>query len=369
MKRWLGKLALVGVGLVMGLLVLEMLFRIMPGLLPPNLQLALKVQHTVAQRSQMFYHDPELGQVLKPGVDTTVDLVGEASYHVQTSDLGLGGPGFRDAQVQPPVYGVAIGDSFTYGLGVDEPETWVAQLQARLGKEVVNLGQPGVGPVREARIYQRYGRPLQPQVVLWMFFPNDLEDAMVFNGFGRGEKSQPDLLDRIFAALRPWSRLALVVEFSLGRGPFVWAEGFELHSVDGQPMIFQPDFITRNIDLQDPYIEKGWWISRNALAEASAAAHEDGSRFILILAPPKERVYIHLLTDDPEHAPYNTDALFARYKDLGQELGFEVVDLTPPLEEAARAGQRLYFTHDGHWNAAGHALVAQVLAEYLTTHP
>ncbi len=178
MKGWLGKVALVGLGLVMGLLVLEGLFRLMPGLLPPNLQLALKVRDTVAQRSQMFYHDPELGQVLKPDVDTTVDLVGEARYHVQTSDLGLGGPGFRDAQVQPPVYGVAIGDSFTYGLGVDEPETWVAQLQAQLGKEVVNLGQPGVGPVREAHIYQRYGRPLQPQVVLWMFFPNDLEDAM-----------------------------------------------------------------------------------------------------------------------------------------------------------------------------------------------
>jgi hypothetical protein len=241
----------------------------------------------------------------------------------------------------------------------------VARLQASLGKEVVNLGQPGIGPVREERIYQKYGRALEPDVVLWMFVPNDLEDAMVFNGFGR-PGSEPTLLDKVFDVLRPWSRLALIVEFSMGRGPFAWAEGYEIRQVDGQYFFFQPGFIARNIDLDDPYIEKGWWISRNALAEASAAAKEDGSRFVLILAPPRERVYIDLLTDDPEHAPFNTDALFARYKALGDELGFEVLDLTGPFVDAARAGEILYFPRDGHWNAAGHALAARELEAFLS---
>ncbi len=366
MKTWLGRLLLITFSVLLTLVFLEMLLRFMPGLLPSNLQLALKVRDTVAQRSQLFYEDPELGHVLKPDVDAVVQMEGDFSFRVTTSDLGLGGPGFRDAHVQPPVYAVAIGDSFTYGLGVEEPQTWVARLQAQLGQEVVNLGQPGVGPVREARIYETYGRPLQPRVVLWMVFPNDLEDAMVFNGFGRedGEASS-DRWDAIFSALRPWSRLALVVEFSLGRGPFAWAGGYKVRQLGGRNIVFQPDIIARNIDLNDPYIEKGWWISRNALAQAVAEAHEDGSRFIMILAPPKERAYIHLLTDDPEHASWNTDALFARYRALGEELGFEVLDLTQPFEQAARSGDVLYFPHDGHWNAAGHALVANILYEYL----
>ena len=365
MKQWLGRLALIGFGLVMALVMLEILLRLMPGFLPPNLQLALRVRETVAQRSHLFYEDPELGHVLKPDLDADVSLRGDFDFHVQTSDLGLGGPGFRDHDVQVPAYAVAIGDSFTYGLGVEEPETWVARLQDDLGEEVVNLGQPGIGPVRENRIYQTYGRPLQPQVVLWMVVPNDLEDAMVFNGFGRPGQ-EPTLLDQAFGLLRPWSRLALVVEFSLGRGPFAWAEGYEIRQVGDQTFFFQPGFITKQIDLADPYIEKGWWISRNALTEAVAAAHEDGSRFVLILAPPRERVYIDLLTDDPAHAPFNTDAFFARYKDLGDELGFETLDLTEPFVEAAQAGEILYFSRDGHWNAAGHALAARELAAYLS---
>ena len=365
MRSWLGKGALILVSILFTLALVEALLRLMPGLLPSNLQLALQIQDVAKERSQLFYQDPELGAVLKPGIDAELAMEGDFDFHVRTSDLGLDGPGFRDDHVQPPVYAVAIGDSFTYGLGVEEEETWVAQLQQHLGKEVVNLGQPGIGPVREARIYQRYGRPLQPQVVLWMLFPNDLEDAMVFNGFGRGASHAPDLWDRIFGLLRPWSRLAMLVEFSLGRGPFTWAGGYEAHPVAGEVMYFHPSQIARIIDLSDPYIDQGWWISRNALAESAAAAKADGSRFILILAPPRERVYIHLLTDDPENAPFNTDALFDRYKALGKELDIEVIDLTEPLVEAAQAGQRLYFTRDGHWNAAGHALVARVLADYL----
>ena len=365
MKKWLGRLGLILFGVFFTLLMLEILLRLMPGFLPPNLQLALRVRDTVAQRSQLFYEDPELGHALKPDLDAEVDLPGEYSFHVRTSDLGLGGPGFRDHDMQTPAYAVAIGDSFTYGLGVEESETWVARLQDDLGKEVVNLGQPGIGPVRENRIYQTYGRPLQPQVVLWMAVTNDLEDAMVFNGFGRPGQ-EPDLLDKVFDVLRPWSRLALVVEFSMGRGPFAWAGGYEIRQVGDQTIFFQPEFITKQTDLSDPYIEKGWWISRNALAEAVTAAHEDGSRFILILAPPRERVYSDLLTDDPAHAPFNTDALFARYKDLGDELSFEVLDLTEPFVEAANAGAILCFSRDGHWNAAGHALAAREIAAYLS---
>ncbi len=370
MRTWIGRVLLVFSGMLISVILLEFLLRIASGLLlPANLQLALQVQRMVQERSQMFYDDPELGHVLKPGLDVDLALEEDFQFHVRTSDLGLGGPGFRDANVHPPVYAVAIGDSFTYGLGVEEEETWVAQLQQRLGKEVVNLGQPGVGPVREARIYQQYGRPLQPSIVLWMLFPNDLEDAMVFNGFGRSKAVGPDIWDRVFTALRPWSRLALLVEFSLGRGPFTWAGGYEVHPVAGELMFFHPDQMARLIDFSDPYIEKGWWISRNSLTESVQAAKADGSRFILILAPPRERVYIHLLTDDPANAPFNTDALFTRYKQLGKDLDIEVIDLTDSFVQAAQAGERLYLTRDGHWNAAGHALVAKVLANYLETNP
>ncbi len=376
------RLGLVLFGLLAALLLVEILLRLLgSALLPPNLQLALAVADTVAQQQAIYQQDADLGQVLRPDLDTEISLSGDFSYRLRTSDLGLGGAGFRDQDAQPPVYAAALGDSFTYGLGVDEEDSWVARLQETLGKEVANLGQPGFGPVQEERMVQRYVRPLRPQVVLWMVFPNDLEDGLLFNGMGGVAERPAGRLDGILDALRPYSRLALLLEFSLGRGPLVWAEGYERRTVSdragrgedgteraGRPrpyeIFFHPDLLARQIDLTDPTIDTGWWITRNAIAKAAAELQADGSELILILAPPRERAYLHLLSATPD-VPYNTDQLFDRFKALGDELGVRVLDLTPAFVQAARDGDILYFQHDGHWNETGNALAADAIAEFL----
>ena len=44
----------------------------------------------------------------------------------------------------------------------------------------------------------------------------------------------------------------------------------------------------------------------------------------------------------------------------------ELLDLTAPLQTVARRGeQQLYWIHDPHWNRAGHAAVAGIVARYL----
>ena len=46
-----------------------------------------------------------------------------------------------------------------------------------------------------------------------------------------------------------------------------------------------------------------------------------------------------------------------------REAGIEFVSLTEPMRQAAAAGEVVYSPEDSHWNAAGHALVARVLAD------
>ena len=56
-----------------------------------------------------------------------------------------------------------------------------------------------------------------------------------------------------------------------------------------------------------------------------------------------------------------TDTTFAdRLRALARNEGVTFVDLLPVLR--ARRNDGLYFPSDGHWNAAGHQLVAHVLA-------
>jgi hypothetical protein len=69
---------------------------------------------------------------------------------------------------------VCVGDSFTFGHGVGDRDTWCERLTAGdSAAESVNLGQVGFGVDQAYLWYRRDGRPLQPEVVLFAFVKAD----------------------------------------------------------------------------------------------------------------------------------------------------------------------------------------------------
>jgi hypothetical protein len=66
------------------------------------------------------------------------------------------------------------------------------------------------------------------------------------------------------------------------------------------------------------------------------------------------------------NARAQAEALFS----ITQELHIETVDLLPGfLERKQKTGERLTFKRDPHWNRSGHRVAAEVLSEYLSSHP
>ncbi|MBL4771541.1 MAG: hypothetical protein JKY61_10460, partial [Planctomycetes bacterium] len=63
---------------------------------------------------------------------------------------------------------VCLGDSHTWGDGVDASETWPAQLQERAGEDVqvMNCGVTGYDTLQEALWYERYVEAFDPDVVI-----------------------------------------------------------------------------------------------------------------------------------------------------------------------------------------------------------
>ena len=71
---------------------------------------------------------------------------------------------------------VLVGDSFTHGACVGVGEDITGQL-CKIGFKSLNLGIGGNGPLIELATIKEYAEPLQPNVVLWVYYEgNDLEN-------------------------------------------------------------------------------------------------------------------------------------------------------------------------------------------------
>jgi lysophospholipase L1-like esterase len=78
---------------------------------------------------------------------------------------------------------LALGDSFTFGLGVHDEETWPAQLETRLNHdlgtkvEVVNAGTISYGTFQEMNLLRTAGLQASPLVVVHGLYWNDFMNA------------------------------------------------------------------------------------------------------------------------------------------------------------------------------------------------
>jgi lysophospholipase L1-like esterase len=130
----------------------------------------------------------------------------EFSYQARVNNLG-----FRDRDFAVRRSGtkrvLAIGDSFTYGWGVDGEESWPKVMERELRQggldiEVANLGMPGAGPREYAALAERAIPLLRPDlIVVAMLQADDLFQAAE----SPAERQAPasERLLRAFRALYP----------------------------------------------------------------------------------------------------------------------------------------------------------------------
>lgn len=181
--RRLGALVLVN------LLVILALLALLEGLSSVALlvdDLFLGKSGRLAERLHTRY-DPELGWVNIPG-RRIPDMYGPGKS-VTISAQGFRGSREYPVQVPPGMKRIlCTGDSFTFGYGVADEETWchlLSELDARL--ETVNLGQGGYGIGQAFLSYQRAAPQLDHDLHLFAFIYDDVERARhrKFMGYGK----------------------------------------------------------------------------------------------------------------------------------------------------------------------------------------
>src|SRR6202521_319025 len=137
-------------------------------------------------------YDPELLYIKHPHARYAGERRGgdiTAVYQLPPSDMTLfrwdtkyDKNGCRNEQDLQKADIVVAGDSMVEGITVPTPQLMTTLLGTTEGKVVANLGQSAYGPQQELASLKRFGLPLHPETVLWVFSESsDLSDVVWYD--------------------------------------------------------------------------------------------------------------------------------------------------------------------------------------------
>jgi len=307
---------------------------------------------------------PLLGWVLPPGLEAyTIDAP------VTVNAAGYRDDDFPRAKPAGEYRVLALGDSFTFALGVRFEDLWVQQLElalgARVGPErsaqVVNAAVAGYNTRQELIVLESDGWSLDPDLVVVAFYWNDLvgndepipdlqTTPRIANAeltWERGEREQGHLIP---AALRDRLRQSVLLYQATIRAKQVMA-AFDPPA--GAYATVQRALLEGDDDTLEPY----WRATRERLLEITASARRRGVPVVLMLFPMENEIKI----DFPEMRMAET------LREVWAPTGMPFVDLTAAYRESLRGGANPFLPYDLHPNAHGMKIASDRLLEVIET--
>lgn len=360
-RRILSRVGLVFLGLAVGLVFVEGLLRILP---VPN-------RFTMIQLFEgMWEPDPELLLRLKPNLDMNIYGHPEFSFQVQTNQDGLRDePFFHSNDI------AAIGDSFTFGFGVEANDGWPEQLEQVSSLDVANLGWAGWSSHVYPVTLQRFAVPLEAKIWIWGFFGNDLPesaDAERFLASGESDYLSWNQVGRFRAQDLPfpWNLRSLQFAAALSDPQLFLLPGSGEELYEGPELTMRyGGYAWETTDPNRPEVQRGWELTEAAFVRAKTLADEHDARLVIFYIPAREHVYWPYLEEQATDLDISQlDEVEARLADLCARHDIDYLNLLPGFREHALAGEMLYYPQDGHWNALGHHLAAQLIHAYLVDH-
>ncbi len=173
-------------------------------------------------RSEIFVADSAVGYHLWPSTRTCMryPLDSHRLFHVVSNADGFASSReLGEPDPRPRV--LVLGDSFTFGTGIDEGARFtevVEELEPRW--RVDNIGMPGWGIDLMVRSLERYGPKAAPNAIVLAVYTDDFRRldpryAGIGYGFTKFALVNGKLVDVAYPKLTLWQRLRLV---ELGRG-------------------------------------------------------------------------------------------------------------------------------------------------------
>jgi len=346
--------------------------------------------------------DPVRGWALRPGAWAHKSNEGEA-------DVAINADGMRDRdhprQKPQGTFRIAVlGDSFTLASHVAVEKTYWSVLERLLrdcralaGRtpEVINFGVTGYGTAQELLTLRHHAWEYGPDLVLLAFLTgNDVannsralarDPLAAYMTLEAGEL----VLDDRFRETRQYrtkkwaydllyySRVAQVIKQA-------WVNFVSARTQDIRPTV-ESVFLSQNTGVyREPdsaVWEDAWAVTEAILERMNAEVRERGATLVVSTLSNGLQVYPDAEERSRLQAKAGVEDPFypdRRVRAAGESGGFPVITLAPRMLDHAQAEQVFLHGFDntlwgvGHWNEAGHAFAADLLAgdlcEVLSEH-
>lgn len=308
--------------------------------------------------------DPVRGYALAPDLDRAWSRA-DWSIRVRTNAEGLRAADFETLRAAPR-RALALGDSFTMGIGVEVEDAWPARVEARLAAaggaplRFVNAGVPGYSTRQMRQTLEAFGARLAPEVVVAAHYATSQWRV----------EAPYTLLGRQLVSSAGLDQLVLRADGSVVRT--LWPPG-PLRRLD--LWLMQHFHVgARFLHLLGPVLgaQPGQWIDRHptdrrALARDYAPTLAELGRMQALARALGARLYVLLVNRQ------RFDGSFSEMErvhnqivaESARAMGIPVIDPLDRLVRAANGRPRFVFPTDIHWTPAAHDLAAQAVVEVL----
>jgi hypothetical protein len=333
-----------------------------------------------------YQHDDELVWIPRRNVQGIHDKTGSFSTTFRTNSRGLRDKEYTLEKSAGVKRIVVIGDSHTWGYGVNNDEIYTERLESLLpNTEVINLGVTGFNNFKEINYFKREGTKYDPDMLILGFTLNDMLENLSSlerqnlsskpESQGPMESKSEKASESFFLSVKRFlgthSVLYLLVIERINTNKSLVKvlvkvglkdslDGWEVLDTNLAPALVEyPQRLTA-----------AWTETKAKLSELKKLAIFAGVELVVAVIPSRQTInnvaFQHSIAyTEFDETDFDLDKPYELLKAYALAENIRLVNPVAAFRQAHNMGEVLYLKRDVHMTPAGHDLLAREIGKYL----
>jgi lysophospholipase L1-like esterase len=272
-----------------------------------------------------------------------------------------------------------LGDSFAFGMGVNESEAFPQKMGSFFGEKYHNVINAGVigQTIDDAYMYlKNEGIKLQPDFIIYNFFVgNDVTELRRHEWIKNNKDEVVQVKDTILEVndmnmlqhIQSQEPSSYFLYWMTQKISLIQQKYFEKPSPD--PTLTWPVFLADNNSVQDIQINEYWWRYEEMLKKMQELSVKNNIPFIVSIIPMDVQVS-HSYWKKYPGMPFDEESFKMKrpqeyMKLLGKRYNIPVIDPLVSFQQEEEQGNTMYFSDDPHFTPLGHRFMASYIWEFL----